>query len=303
MAAGKGPSENKALTSAFLSHLMAERGLSPNTIEGYSADIAEFAGFLARKRIGLAGAGRADVAAFMAGESRRGLCAASVARRLACLKSLYKFLFTERLVPEDPAKDVPMPRLPERLPSNLRREEVASLIQDGPGGPQALRDRAILETFYATGLRVSELAGLKMGDVNFEDGFVRARGKGSKERMVPLGRPAIEALQSYFEATADRRPEKGFENCPVFLSRKGGSMGREALFRVVKKAADRAGTTRKVSPHTLRHTFATHLVAGGADLRAVQEMLGHSSVATTQVYTHVENSWLKDVHKKFHPRN
>ena len=291
-----------ACVQAFLAHLGAERGFSPHTLAAYRRDLEGFLGFLEGAGRDLPDARREDVASFLACQARSGLSSSTLARRLACLRSLFAFLAAENQVAGNPAREVPMPRRGIRLPSKLRANEVERFLDDGPGGEMALRDRAILETFYATGLRVSELAGLSTGDVNLGVGFVRARGKGSKERVVPLGGPAREAVREYLGSVLGKRGDTPLGVQPLFLSRTGGRLGREAVFRLVKRAAARAGLSVRVSPHTLRHTFASHLVAGGADLRAVQEMLGHASVATTQVYTHVENRWLKDEHRRFHPR-
>ncbi len=288
----------------FLAHLSAERGLSQNTVASYRRDLAGFEKHLLdRNGRDLLSADRRDIASFLARETARGMRWATVSRRLATLRSFYKFLAAEGIVPESPARDVPMPRRGARLPSVLRPAETERLLGgSGEGEETSARDEAILEVFYACGLRVSELAGLRRGDVNFRFGFVKVRGKGGKERIVPLGRPASRALTAYLETSATARKGMAPDKEPLFLSRKGGPLSRSALYRRVRRAASRRGLSRRVGPHTLRHSFASHLVAGGADLRTVQELLGHSSVATTQVYTHVENRWLKDLHGKFHPR-
>jgi len=287
----------------FLDHLAAERGLSAHTVSAYGRDLRVFERHLEASGRTLPEAQREDVTSFLAQESKAGRSWATISRRLAALRTFYKFLESEGPLEESPARDVPMPRKGERLPKTLRENEVSALLEKGPGsGNLAVRDRAILELFYATGLRASELAGLRVSDVNFELGFVRARGKGFKERIVPMGAKASESLKAYLSRVRERQGGRLDAEGPLFRSRTGGRLGREAIFRRVRKAASRAGLIKRVSPHTLRHSFASHLVAGGADLRSVQEMLGHSSVATTQVYTHVENRWLKSLHGKFHPR-
>lgn len=290
-------------TKAFLAHLAAERGLSAHTVAAYRRDLGAFSGFLAPSGRDLIGASREDVAGFLSDQSRSGKTSSTIGRRLACLRTFYKFLVTERIVGESPARDVPLPRQGDRLPKRLEPIDLENLLEKGPQGPQELRDRAILETFYATGLRASELARLSVRDVNLEFGFVRARGKGGKERVVPLGKTAARVVADYLQETEAARKEKGASGEPLFLSRRGGALGRVALWRIVKRACQRAGCPASVSPHTLRHTFASDLVANGADLRSVQEMLGHASVATTQVYTHVESAWLRKEHTKFHPRS
>ncbi|MHC4778620.1 MAG: site-specific tyrosine recombinase/integron integrase [Planctomycetota bacterium] len=285
----------------FLDHLSGERGFSPNTLKAYRRDLEEFVHFVEGGDVSKTR--REEITGFLAASSKRGLSWATVGRRLAALKSFYAFLVREGDCASSPAADVPMPRNGSRLPKTLKRSEVDELLSKGSKGPFALRDRAILETFYATGLRVSELAGLKVTDMNLEFGFVRAMGKGGKERVVPLGKKAIVSVKDYLASLREARGGRLDGAGPLFLSRKGGALGREAIYRIVRRAAGRAGLQRKVGPHTMRHSFASHLVTGGADLRAVQEMLGHASVATTEVYTHVENRWLKEVHKKFHPRS
>jgi integrase/recombinase XerD len=290
--------------TSFLGHLSAERGLSPHTVRAYRRDLETFSGFLEGRDRDFPSAEREDVTAFLADESRRGLSWSTISRRLAAIRTFFKFLEAEGEIEESPARDVPMPRKGERLPKTLREKEVEDLLERGPGADALeARDRAMLELLYAAGLRASELTGLKVSDVNFEYGFIRARGKGRKERIVPVGGKALEALETYLATVRKKQDGRLASDAPLFASRKGGALGREAIFRRVKKAAARAGFLKKVSPHVLRHSFASHLVKRGADLRSVQEMLGHSSVATTQIYTHVESRWLKDLHAKFHPRS
>ncbi|MHC5037649.1 MAG: site-specific tyrosine recombinase XerD [Planctomycetota bacterium] len=285
----------------FLNHLAGERGLASHTLDAYRRDLQAFAHSLAG--CNLVHATREDIASFLAHESKRGLSWATVARRLATLRTFYRFLTAEGVIQENPAREVPMPRRGSRLPKMLRKNEMETLLSTSPGnGILGRRNRAILELFYATGLRVSELGGLRLVDINLEFGFVRAKGKGRKERVVPMGSQAREAVRRYLEIRRRKTQEGLREEAPLFISRKGGRLGRQAIFRLVQRAGWAAGIRRRISPHTLRHSFASHLVSGGADLRVVQEMLGHSSVATTQVYTHVENRWLKKMHAQFHPR-
>ncbi len=266
----------------FLSYLEVECGLSPNTILAYRNDLEGFRGPLTRPAL------QDHVASIF----RRRKRASGVARAAAALRSFLRFL--ER---EDLARFVMAPRQPRLLPHPLSREQLDRLLAPDPEAPLASRDRALLEILYAAGLRASEAASLRLGDLNLEAGYLRCLGKGSKERVVPLGRRAVEAIRAYLESGRAAAPAE-----EVFLSRKGGRLSRESIWRIVGKLARRAGVRGRVFPHAVRHSFATHLVEGGADLRYVQEMLGHSKISTTQVYTQVDRERLKSVHRRFHPR-
>ena len=289
---------------AFLGFMGLERGLSKNTIAAYTRDLDQAARFLARR-------GAADwrtVTAERAGEwvhslSSERYAVASLARKLTALRMLARFLVRERIRDDDFTALLVGPKLARKIPGTLSAAEVARLLAAPAGGdPRALRDRALLELFYSSGLRVSELAALNLQQVDIENGFIRVFGKGSKERIVPVGGRACDALTAYLASGRPHlvKPKTGSQ---LFLNNRGSALSRVMLWMLVKKYAKRAGITKNVKPHGLRHSFATHLLTGGADLRAIQEMLGHASISTTQIYTAVEPSRLLDQHAKFHPRN
>jgi integrase/recombinase XerD len=289
---------------AFLAFISLERGLSANTVAGYRRDLDQAAKFLARS-------GAADwraVTPAQAGGWIHSLTnarytVASLARKLTALRMLARFLVREKLREDDFTALLSGPKLVRRIPGTLSADEVARLLTAPTGGDaRALRDRALLELFYSSGLRASELAGLMLQQVDLEHGFLRVFGKGSKERVVPVGGRACEALAVYLAAGRPHfvKPRTGSQ---LFLNHRGAALSRVMLWMLVKKFARRAGITKNVTPHALRHSFATHLLTGGADLRAIQEMLGHASISTTQIYTAVEPQRLADHHAKFHPRN
>jgi integrase/recombinase XerD len=288
----------------FLAYLELERGLSRNTLGAYRSDLLQFGGFLERRGVRVTEATHGDLAAFLAELSGGELPAAAstLGRKVACLRSFYRHLRREGLIGHDPTADLHGPRKTQRLPRVLTRQEVARLLREPKGTePLALRDRALLELMYACGLRVSEVTGLELGDVDVEQAMLRARGKGSKERLVPIGRQAIAALGAY---GARGRPllvgARG--ESKLFVNRRGGGLTRQGLYKIVQGHARGAGLQERMSPHTLRHSFATHLLAGGCDLRSLQEMLGHADLATTQVYTHLSAERLKDAYFSAHPR-
>jgi integrase/recombinase XerD len=291
----------------FLAYLELERGLSRNTLEAYHSDLLQFAEFLDRRGVGLREARHADVAAFLSelaqgSTGRRPVAATTLSRKVACLRSFYRHMRRENAIDHDPTADVRGPRKPQRLPRVLSRDEVNRLLrQPSGGGALALRDRALLELMYACGLRASEAVDLELGDVDLEEGLLRARGKGSKERLVPIGRSALAALRSYCVGARPQLLGDGGQS-RVFLNRRGAGLTRQGLYKIVQGYARRAGLAEKMSPHTLRHTFATHLLAGGCDLRSLQEMLGHADLATTQIYTHLSADRLKDAYFSAHPR-
>jgi len=312
---------------AFLDYLTVECGLSVNTLQAYQRDLERFAAFLQGKtEPPPAGAGHVVAAHlptepeddsanidwdliepdriidFMMAEKNRGQAITSVSRALVAVRMFFRFMSAESLIKRDPTEHLESPRLWHNLPEVLDRRSVDRLL----AAPNAdddrwpLRDRAVLEMLYATGARASEVADLTLQSVNREVGYILAVGKGRKERIVPVGRRALEALEAYL---ARERPDLDRRQDPhLFLTHSGRRMGRETLWRLVKKYCARAGISRRVSPHTLRHSFATHLLEGGADLRSVQEMLGHVDIGTTQVYTHVDQNRLKAIHRKYHPR-
>jgi len=289
---------------AFLAFLGLERALSKNTLSAYRSDLDQAAAFLAKR--GAAdwrGLTRAQAADWIHSLNGRVCAPASLARKLTALRGLARFLVREKIRDDDFTDLLSGPKLTRRIPGTLTPEEIGRLLAAPTGGDaRALRDRALLELFYSSGLRVSELAGLTLQQVNLEQGFLRVFGKGSKERVVPIGGRAADAMTTYL---ASGRPQlvKPKTGSQLFLNPRGTALSRVALWMIVKQNAQRAGITKNVKPHGLRHSFATHLLGGGADLRAIQEMLGHASISTTQIYTAVESKRLLDQHAKFHPRN
>lgn len=289
------------LSDAYLSHLLVERGLSPNTLEAYGRDLRRWVDFLDEASIALEQAELGAVSAYLLSLGRSGMSARSQARCLSALRGFHKWLVRERHLETDATALVDRPKLGRKLPQVLSREEVLRLLAAPIGEkPNVVRDRAMLQTMYAAGLRVSELIGLESNALHLEAGFVRAYGKGRKQRIVPLGEVAAESIAIYLR---DIRPKwaKGARR-EVFLTSRGTPLTRQAFWKSVKKYALLAGITKAVSPHKLRHSFATHLLLGGADLRAVQAMLGHADIATTQVYTHVSGEHLHTTLQKHHPR-
>ena len=320
----------ESLTLDFLAYLELERGLSRNTLEAYRSDLLQFGKFMRRRNVEVTAAQHGDLAAFLselagtapgasAGEiaadeasganrsPRSPAAAATLGRKVACLRSFYRHLRREGVIEHDPAAELHGPRKTQRLPRVLSREEVGRLLREPKGSePLALRDRALLEVMYACGLRVSEVTGLEVSDVDLQEGMLRARGKGSKERLVPVGRHASAALSAYCArarpALAGSRAGGLRADSKLFLNRRGGGLSRQGLYKIVQGHARGAGLEERMSPHTLRHSFATHLLAGGCDLRSLQEMLGHADLATTQVYTHLSAERLKDAYFSAHPR-
>jgi integrase/recombinase XerD len=292
----------------FLDHLRVERELSVATIEAYGRDLAGFARFAAEgKKVDTAQAVRTiDVLDYLAHLTDRALSARYQARRLIALRQLFKFLKAERICETNPTEDVDLPRFGRRLPDFLTVDEVDRLLAaPARSTDRGLRDGAMLETLYATGLRVSELVKLRLGDVNFDAGYLVAFGKGKKQRLVPLGEVALETVRRYVEAA---RPHFLRPHVParisdaLFLTRLGRPMTRQGFWKLLGQHAVAAGIAKAISPHKLRHSFATHLVERGADLRAVQAMLGHADIGTTEIYTHVSRGHLRALYDKFHPR-
>jgi integrase/recombinase XerD len=289
---------------AFLSFISLERGLASNTVTSYRRDLDQAAEFFARR--GTAGwrTVTAEVAAaWIQSLSASRYTVASLARKLSALRMLARFLVREKLRDDDFSALLTSPKPARKIPGTLSEAEVARLVAAPTSGdPRGLRDRALLELFYSSGLRVSELAGLTLQQIDLKQGFLRVFGKGSKERVVPVGGKACDALDAYLLSGRPHlvRPHTG---SVFFLNHRGRPLSRVALWKIVKAHAKRAGISKNVKPHALRHSFATHLLTGGADLRAIQEMLGHASISTTQIYTAVEPQRLLDHHAKFHPRN
>jgi integrase/recombinase XerD len=290
----------------FLAYLEFERGLARNTLEAYRSDLLQFGRFLGGRDVSAADASSADVADFLTelaqGNGRPPASPATIHRKTACLRSFYRHLRREGVRDSDPMATISGPRRGRQLPKVLTRGEVGKLLEQPKGtDPTALRDRALLELMYACGLRASEAIGLEVSDVDLTDGVLRARGKGSKERVVPIGSAAVDAVRRYVQR--GRPPlAKGKPVAKLFLNFRGEALTRQGLYKIVRRHASSAGLADRMSPHTLRHTFATHLLAGGCDLRSVQEMLGHADVATTQLYTHLSSERLKDVYFRAHPR-
>ncbi|ACX52427.1 tyrosine recombinase XerD [Ammonifex degensii KC4] len=289
----------------FLEFLRVERGLADNTIAAYRTDLKHFCAFVARRQFSLDPSSLRDAClCYLYELNAAGYLASTVARRLAALKSFCAYLATQAgYLPWDPAEELSSPKIPERLPKVLRPEEVERLLTaPRTNTPQGLRDRALLELAYATGMRVSELVGLDVDHLNLEAGYVRVLGKGGKERIVPVGRVAQHYLREYLEK-AWPRLVKDRRTSALFVNRRGGRLTRQAVFKLLKDYARQAGLTSAPSPHTLRHSFATHLLENGADLRVVQELLGHVSISTTQIYTHLTSTRVREVYRRAHPRS
>ena len=298
----------EALVLDFLAHLEFERGLSRNTLAAYRTDLLQFGAFLSERGREATDAVAADLSDFLSaladgdGNGSKPCSTATVNRKAACLRSFYRHLRREDLVSADPAAELATPRRGRKLPEVLSYAEVQKLLAQPRGSePTALRDRALLELMYASGLRASETIGLEVGDLDLEAGVLRARGKGSKERLVPIGQKAIAAVRVYLRSG---RPElvSNPDERKLFLNFRGGPLTRQGLYKIVLGHAETAGLAGRMSPHTLRHSFATHLLTGGCDLRSVQEMLGHADLATTQLYTHLSGEELKEVYFSAHPR-
>jgi integrase/recombinase XerD len=291
------------LIDIFLNYLSVERGLSQNTMISYREDLNRYMDYLSRRHIdALSKTTKNDIVNFMLDQKDRGLSANSVARRLAAIKVFYRFLVRERILKVDSTSLIDSPKLWKKIPDTLSLNEVdALLVQPDIRSTQGIRDRAILETMYATGMRVSEVVNLKLDNINLEVGFLRCIGKGNKERVIPLGKKAIVSIQKYLAVARPKLLHKKTSDY-LFVSRFAKRISRQSIWKLVKKYAKLARIKKALKPHILRHSFATHLLERGADLRSVQEMLGHSNISTTQIYTHINKGWLKTIHKMYHPR-
>jgi integrase/recombinase XerD len=287
----------------FLDHLRFERGLSERTLAAYEHDVLRLAGFLrARGREGPGAASTADLRAFQLALKDTGLAPTSIGRNLSAVRGYFAFLVGENLIVTDPSERLQTPKAWRTLPEVLTVDEVERLIEGVDlAHPLAWRDRALLEFAYASGVRVSELIDLEIRNLSLDEEFALVFGKGAKERLVPVGRRAIGALSIYLRETRPRL-EHGEGKGRVFLNARGKPLTRMGVWKILRQHVERAGIEKPVSPHTLRHSFATHLLEGGADLVAVQEMLGHADISTTQIYTHVDRRYLAEVHRSFHPR-
>jgi integrase/recombinase XerD len=291
----------------FLAYLEFERGMSRNTLEAYRSDLLQYGEWLGRTGRDALAVGHGELSEFAdeianGRDGKRPAAPATLQRKIACLRSFYRHLRRTGVLTKDPTAHLRAPKQGRKLPQVLTRDEVAELLRQPRGTePAALRDRALLETMYACGLRASEAIALEVGDVDLDDGVLRARGKGSKERLVPIGSAAASALAAYLQRGRGRLVGERWEP-RLFVNQRGGGLTRQGLYKIVQRHAKSAGLASKMSPHTLRHSFATHLLAGGCDLRSLQEMLGHADIATTQLYTHLSAERLKDVYFDAHPR-
>jgi integrase/recombinase XerD len=306
---GRSPEARSAVSNtsdaidAYLGYLRDVRRMSPNTLSSYARDLRTLGDFAAAKKQAVASLDRRDLEAFTRQMMSSGLAPRSVARTIACIRGFYKFLLVEKAIEADPAEDLRAPRAWPALPKYLDLEEVDRLLaQPDVSTPRGIRDKALIEVLYATGLRVTELLSLKAGDISLDAGYLTCIGKGDKQRIVPLGDSAADWIRRY---AAGARPAllKGRKSKWLFVNAKaGGQLSRVGFWKVLKEYGIRAGISREISPHVLRHSFATHLLDRGADLRAIQMMLGHADLSTTQIYTHVLEARLRTVYDKFHPR-
>ena len=300
---GAAPATGAGVIDGYLTFLRDVRRMSPNTLESYARDLAVLAEFAAARSTPVEALTRRDLEAFVRGLMTRGLSPRSVARAVACVRGFYKFLALERRLQESPAADLRAPRAWPALPKFLDLDEVDRLLaQPDVTTPRGLRDKALLQTLYASGMRVSELVGVKPGDLSLDEGYLTCIGKGDKQRIVPIGQEATDWLRRYMQ---DGRPTLLKKRTSPWLfvnARDGGPLSRVGFWKVLKAYGREAGITRDLSPHVLRHSFATHLLERGADLRAIQLMLGHADLSTTQIYTHVLEARLRAAYDRFHPR-
>ncbi len=287
-------------TQDFLNYLNAEKDASQHTIKNYRIDLREFFKFLDKKK--LEEISHLEIRGFLALLKSSAYSKSSISRKLACIRSFFKFLARENVLKTNPASSVSSPKRDKKLPSFLDPEEVTNLLEaPSKNSWDEKRDKAILETLYSSGLRVSELVGLNFEDTDLFSGLLRVRGKGKKERIVPVGEAALKAIQGYLKHRPPKDGEQGFKK-PLYLNRSGGRLTDRSIRRMILKYAQRIALKKEVSPHTLRHSFATHMLDRGADLRSVQELLGHQNLTTTQIYTHVTTKRLKEAYDHAHPR-
>jgi integrase/recombinase XerD len=298
----QGQSERELL-QRFIEYLSVERGLAQNTLSAYASDLKKYCAFLAgEKRRSIQSVSREDITRFLLAQKDGGLEAPSIARLLVSIKVFHRFLARERLIREDVTHVLSLPKLWKRLPKTLSQREVETILgKPNTRNLAGLRDRAILELLYGCGVRVSELVGLKREDLNLDSGFLRCMGKGGKERIVPIGRMAREAIERYLKRLASSK-SVSLRDAVFVAMKRGTRLTRQAVWTIVRRYAKLSKLGKKVTPHSFRHSFATHLLEGGADLRVVQELLGHADISTTQIYTHVSRDRLKAVHEEFHPR-
>lgn len=288
----------------FLHHLQIERGLALNTITSYRRDLTLYIEYLKKEKsiTNLNEVTRNEIVSFLSTLKEQGKSTATISRNISSIRSFHQFLLREQIVQHDPSLYIETPKLARLLPQVLTTEEIDCLLNIKATSPLAIRNKAMLELMYATGLRVSELVTLQVSDVHLTMGFVRCFGKGSKERIIPLGDMAKEALELYLSGARDELIRKNRSETALFVNHHGKPLSRQGFWKIVKSLALEAGLTKEITPHTLRHSFATHLLENGADLRSVQEMLGHADISTTQIYTHITKTRLKDMYEKYHPR-
>ena len=287
---------SEKLVRSFLDYLEVERGVSPNTIEAYRRDLSQYIRYFSR--INILKIDSSLIGKYIAELQKRGLKNSSISRKLSVIRMFYKFIYLEGKSEYNPLEEISSPRKGRRIPSYLSLREVESLLETpSPDTPLGIRDKAMLEVLYGAGLRISELVNLNVEDVDLRKGWIKVMGKGFRERVLPLGREACQWVRKYL-----RERELKKEKAPLFCNRYGKRISRQACWKIIKKYARKAGITGEISPHTLRHSFATHILSGDADLRAVQELLGHVNITTTQIYTHITRERLKKIYKKFHPR-
>lgn len=289
----------------FIHFLVVEKGLAKNTIIAYKRDLNSYIHYLNNvEQLGdLNGVQRPQIVHFLKFLKDSGKSSKTLARHIASIRAFHHFLLREKAVDHDPTVHIESPQHERSLPNVLSMEEVETLLESPKlTGPFGYRDKAMLEMMYATGMRVSELIGLQLSDVHLTMGFVRCMGKGSKERIIPIGKTASDAIEEYLEKGRPKLKAKAYKEDALFLNHHGKGLTRQGFWKILKRLTAEAGIEKELTPHTLRHSFATHLLENGADLRAVQEMLGHADISTTQIYTHVTKMRLKDVYTKFHPR-
>jgi integrase/recombinase XerD len=295
--------EIPAVISSFMTHVKVEKGLSSNTVAAYQRDLAKFGVFAQKRKLGLEAVTRDDLVDFLASLYRDSLESKSVARHLVTLRNFFRFAQTQELIGIDPAVNLESPKIRRALPGYLKVEEVDRLlVQPDEKTPYGLRDRAMLEVLYSTGLRVSELVGLRVADLDAKVGCIRCVGKGDKERIVPAGRKALGMVEKYLRDARPKLLAKGVSSTALFVNRRGTPLSRVGVWKILSAYGRRAGLRMALTPHMLRHSFATHLLERGADLRSVQLMLGHADISTTQIYTHVVEERLKQIYKAHHPR-
>ena len=294
----------KELVEEFLNYLSVERGLAKNTTDAYRMDLAKFTNFLNHHGIGsLDKVKKADITDYLMGQKDKNLTSTTLSRNLVALKMLFRYLAREKFIKEDVASVIEPPKVWKKLPDALSLQEVEALL----AAPdlherQGIRDKAFLELMYATGMRVSEAADLRLVDLNMDVGFLKCMGKGRKERIIPVGRKARDAVKKYLEKARPLLAKKNPQEPVLFLNRFGKRISRQSLWNIIKVYALKARIKKRLTPHTLRHSFATHILERGADLRVVQELLGHANISTTQIYTHISKDRLKAIHQKYHPR-